>query len=123
MKNGGYISLSIVLLLTVIVLGIMITVGQLSIGEGQAGLALSNGHKTVAFVEGCMEDALLTIRTNAAYTGGTITRPEGTCAITVSTINTTYTVTATTTDTAYRRTIQAVVSRSSNMTIASWKEI
>lgn len=121
--NGGYISISIVLILTVIVLGIMVTVAQLSIGEGQGALALSNGHKTISFVEGCMEDALLAIRANAAYAGGTITRPEGTCVITVSTVSTTYTVTATTTDTTYKRTIQAVVTRSSSMTISSWKEI
>lgn len=121
-SSGGYVAISVVLILTAVVLGIMITVAQLGVGEGQVSLALSKGEDTLNFTEGCMEDALLKIRSNASYAGGTITRPEGTCSITVSQAGSTYTVTATTTATTYKRTIQAVAIRSTSMSLTSWKE-
>jgi hypothetical protein len=69
-----------------------------------------------------MEDALLSIRSNASYSGGSITRPEGTCSITVSQAGSTYTVTATTSLNTYKRTIQAIVNRYSSMNITCWTE-
>ncbi len=121
-SEGGYVAISIILILTAVVLGIIVTVAQLGIGEGQVSLALSKGEDTLHFVEGCMEDALLKIRSNVSYAGGTITRPEGTCSITVSTVGSTYTVTATTTATPYKRTVQAVAIRGTTMSLTRWKE-
>jgi hypothetical protein len=121
-SEGGYIAISILLILTAVLLGIMVTVAQLGIGEGQVSLALSKGEDTLHFAEGCMEDALLKIRSNVSYAGGTITRPEGTCSITVSTAGSTYTVTSTTTATSYRRTVQAVAIRGATVSLTSWKE-
>jgi len=121
-SEGGYVAISIVLILTAVILGIMVTVAQLGIGEGQVSLALSKGEDTLHFVEGCTEDALLKIRSNASYAGGTITRPEGTCSITVSTVGSTYTVTTSTTATSYKRTVQAVAIRGTTVSLTSWKE-
>ncbi len=121
-SEGGYVTISIAIILTAVVLGIMVTVAQLGIGEGQVSLALSKGEDTLYFVEGCMEDALLKIRSNASYAGGTITRPEGTCSITVSTVGQTYTVTASTTATSYKRTVQAITVRSTFLGQIVWNE-
>lgn len=118
----GYVATTIVLIVSAVVLGIIVTVSQLGIGEGQASFALTQGENTIDFVEGCMEDALLKLRASASYAGGTITRPEGTCSITVASVGTTYTVTATTTATAYKRTVQAVVVRTGSLSLTSWKE-
>lgn len=122
-SERGYVAISILLILTAVLLGIMVTVAQLGIGEGQVSLALSKGEDALNFVEGCMEDALLKIRVNASYAGGTITRPEGTCSITVSSVGSTYTVTATTTAASYKRTVQAVAIRGTTMSLTSWKEL
>lgn len=122
-NQRGYVAVAVMLLTAVIILGTTITVISLGIGEGQSSLALTNGENTLHFVEGCMEDALLKIRANASYGGGTITQPEGTCTISISQAGATYTVTATSTATTYRRTIQAVVTRSSSLTISSWREM
>lgn len=123
-SEDGYVAISIMLILTAVILGIIVTVTQLGIGEGQASLALSKGEDTLHFVEGCTEDALLKIRSNASYAGGTIARPEGTCSVDIDTVGSTYTVTVTTTATQYKRTIQAIVNRSfSAVTLTSWKEI
>lgn len=118
----GYVALSIVLILTAVILGITVTVAQLGIGEGQSSLSLSKGEDVLNFVEGCMEDALLKLRSNISYSGGSITRPEGTCSITVTTAGPLYTITATTGTTTYKRTVQAVVTRTSAIILTSWKE-
>lgn len=120
--SSGYIAISIVLILTAITLGIMITVAQLGIGEGQVAWTLSKGEAALDFSEGCMEDALLKLRSDGSYSGGTITRPEGTCSITISNSGYTYTVTATSMTTDYKRTVQAVTNRSSSLILTSWKE-
>jgi len=122
-SEDGYVAISIMLILSAVILGIIVTVAQLGIGEGQASLALSKGEDTLSFVEGCTEDALLKIRSDASYAGGTISRPEGTCSVDVVKAESTYTVTATTTAIQYKRTIQAIVNRSSSgVTLTSWKE-
>jgi hypothetical protein len=121
-NEKGYVAISVVLILAVVILGIAVTVAQLGIGEGQASLALSKGEDALNFVEGCTEDALLKIRSNASYVGGTITRPEGTCSITISLVGSTYSVTVTTTATSYKRTIQAVATRSAALSLTSWRE-
>ena len=122
-KEDGYVAISIVLILTAVILGIMVTVAQLGIGEGQASFALSKGEDALNFAEGCTQDALLKIRSNPSYAGGIITRPEGSCSITVSVAGAVYTVTATTAANTYKRTIQAVINRGlTAITLTSWKE-
>ena len=127
-STDGYVAISILLILTAVLLGIMVTVAQLGIGEGQVSLALSKGEDTLTFVEACMEDALLKIRANSSLSGTfTIGRPpgEGTCSVTVAG-GPTYTVTASVNNwqgtSGYNRTIQVVVTRGSTMSLTSWKE-
>ncbi len=120
--SDGYVVIAILLILAAVILSIVITVAQLGVGEGQASLALSKGEEALNRTESCMEDALLKIRADAGYAGGTVIHPEGTCSITVTTVGPVYTVTASTTGTSYTRTIQAVVNRSASMTITSWRE-
>ena len=127
-SKGGYVAISILLILTAVLLGVIVTVAQLGIGEGQASLALSKGEDTLNFVEGCTEDALLKIRSNPSLSGTfTIGRPpgEGTCSVTVvSKLVDTWTVDVTTQATAYKRTIQVVFDRpSTGITLTSWREI
>lgn len=124
MKNG-FIAISTILIISAVVLGIAVTVALSSIGEGQASLALTKGEQTLHFVEGCAEDALLKIRSNASYANPgpvTITRPEGTCSVSVSPGSPNI-LTVTTEDTKYKRTIQIQYTRSSSgITMTSWKE-
>lgn len=123
-QQKGYIATITVLVLLVVVVALVTTVALLSIGEAQGSLALTKGEDTLQFVEGCMEDALLKVRQSPTYSGGTITRPEGTCSITTSKSGNTWTVTATTTATNYVRTIQVVATRTGQgVTLTSWKEI
>ncbi len=120
----GYIALSTVLIISVVVIALSTTVSLLSIGEAQSSFAQLKGEDTLDFVEGCAEDALLKARVNAAYTGGTITRPEGTCSVSISKAGSQWTIDVTTTATAYIRTIRVVCNRTgTGLTLISWKEI
>ncbi|MDQ3099381.1 MAG: hypothetical protein M3Q44_06565 [bacterium] len=125
MRNqSGYIAITIVLLLSVVVVAVGTTVAYLAIGEGQASLALSKGEENLDLAEGCMEDALINARNSISYASETISRPEGACTITVSKAGTTWTITATPTTTDYRRSVQAVVVRNGyGVTLTSWTEI
>lgn len=102
------------------------TVTLLSIGEAQSSFALFKGEETLSFIEGCVEDALLKIRTSAGLSGTfNIERPEGICSITVvSKVGSAWTIDMTTQDTTYKRTVQVSLNRlSTGITITSWKEI
>lgn len=121
--DSGYIALTTVILLSAVIILITTATSLLAIGEAQSSFALFNGENTLTFVEGCMEDALLKSQASATYSGGTITRPEGTCIITVTKNVNVWTITATTTATPYTRTIQAIITRSTSLTLTSWKEL
>lgn len=125
MREKGVVALSIVLVLAAVLAAVSITVALLSVGEGQSGLALTNGESTLAFVEGCTEDALLKARASASYTGGNITRPEGTCSVSVSKVGSVWTLTVGTTATSYIRTVVAKVTQSGYGVVINadgWKE-
>lgn len=123
-SEEGYIAISLIIMLSVIILGIIVTVGRLGIGEGQVSLALSKGEETLAFVEGCAEDALLKSRADANFSGGSITLPEGSCDIAISKISTPWIMTATTSSISYKRTIEIKYTRNpTGITLSSWKEI
>jgi hypothetical protein len=122
-SKSGYIALVTVLIVSAVALATSVSIGLLAIGEAQSSVALSKGDDTLSFVEGCMEDALLKARASDSYVGGSITRPEGTCTITVSKVGSAWTITATTTATQYKRTIQVKATKSTFMSIDSWREI
>jgi hypothetical protein len=131
--NDGFLAVSMVLILSAVVISIAATIALVAIGEGQASLAATQGEQNLAFVEGCVEDALLKVRASATFgdptgTPVSIARPEGTCIVTVvskvGSGTVTWTMNATTNATNYTRTIQAIFSRSaSGITLNSWREI
>lgn len=124
-RQAGYIALSTVLIITSVVLFIATTVTYLSIGEGQTGLSLYKGEENLHFVEGCVEDYLLKIRTDAeTFVPGNITRPEGTCTITVNSGHPNWDITVATTLTSYKRQVRVIFTQSATgLTLSSWKEI
>ncbi len=124
-RQSGYIALSMVLVIIAVVLAIATTVTLLSVGESQSGLALYKGENTLDFVEGCVEDYMLKIRSQgSSFVAANVTRPEGTCTITVSSGDPNWNITVSTTDASYKRQIQLIFTRASTgITLTSWKEI
>ena len=120
----GYIATITVLIIMAVVLATVSTVTFLSIGEAQSGFSLFKGEDTLSFVEGCSEDALLKSRGDLNYSGGTIDRPEGTCSVTISKVSVPWTMTVTTLDAKYKRTVEIKYTRSpTGITLTSWKEV
>lgn len=122
--NRGYIATLTVLIIMAVVISTASTVAFLSIGEAQSGFALFKGEDTLSFVEGCTEDGLLKSRADSNYSGGNITRPEGTCSVSISKVVTPWTMTVTTLDTKYKRTIEVKYTRNpTGIILTSWKEV
>ncbi len=120
----GFMALSTVLIISAVVLIIASTVALLGIGEGQSSFALVRGETNLSLVEGCAEDYLLKIRANSSFTATNITRPEGTCTITINSGNPNWDITVSSTDTNYDRNIQVTFTRSSSgISIIRWREI
>jgi hypothetical protein len=123
--NQGYIALVTVLIISGVALAIAATVSLLGIGVEQSALTGSKGESTLELTEGCAEDALLKSQLSSSYNGGNITRPEGTCVITVTKNVNNWTIKVTSTQTDYNRTVQINIIRipSSPITISSWQEV
>lgn len=120
----GYVAILVVLIIAAVGLLLATTMSLIGAGGVQAASSLTQGEQSLDFTEGCAEDALIKLWASASYAGGNITRPEGTCTISVTTSTNIWTITAGTTATNYARTVQVVVTRgATNLTISSWQEI
>jgi hypothetical protein len=123
-SQRGYIALTSVILVIAIIGAVATTITYVAIGEARSGLALFAGEDNLSFVEGCVEDYLLKIRSDAAFAGGNITRPEGTCTITINSGNPNWDITVTSVSTKYQRKMQVIFTRAATgITLTSWKEI
>jgi hypothetical protein len=123
-QNGGYIAIFAVLMIAIAGIMLATSASLLGIGEVQSSLSLTQGEGELHFVEGCAEDALWKARASDTYTGGNITRPEGTCTVSISKNGLIWTITVGSTNTLYTRRIQIVVTRNpTGLVITSWKEI
>ena len=110
-NQSGFIALTSVLLILAVASAAAIVVTYSSINEAQSGLALYKGEQNLAFVEGCTEDYLLKIRMNAGYTGGNVTRPDGTCTATIFPGGLSWSFTNTSLSTPYQRQITTAFTR------------
>lgn len=123
-KEKGYIALTSLLVIFAVVGAIVTSITYLSIGEAQSGLALYKGEENLSFVEGCVEDVMLKIRSDSSYNGTIITKPEGSCTISYTSsgpINWDLTVSSQTVN--YKRSIKLVFVRNpSGITLTSWRE-
>ena len=119
----GYIALTTVLVVGVVLLTIGLSVSLIAISEGQLSLSARRNESTLDFTESCVEDALLRLsNTNALNT--TITLPEGTCTLVVnSQVGTTFTFTVTGIRETLTKKVQVTAVRGSAVSVTSWLEI
>ena len=71
----GFVATTTVLIISAVIVTVVTTMILLSVGEGQAGLALLKGEENLANVEGCVEDVLQKVHDSSSWTGASITRP------------------------------------------------
>lgn len=123
MKNG-FVAITTVMILSVVVLAIAASVTYLSIGEAQSSLSLFKGEDNLNFVEGCAEDYLLKIRANASFPGGNITHLGTTCTINIVTGNPDWNIIVSSLDNSYQRKIEIIFTRNTTgIVLNSWREI
>lgn len=120
----GFVAVASMLVVAAVMVTLTVSITLLSVGDLQSAFSMENGDETLSFIDGCVDDALLMSRENFAYTGGNITRPEGTCSVNVSKAGDIWTYTITTTATDYARTVIVVANWSTaGITLNSWSEI
>lgn len=130
MKNiasSGYVALSIVLVMLAVIIVLTLTMTYSAIGEAQSGLVLYQGEENLYGVEGCVEDAMLKIRSNSVQITS-ISRPEGVCTISYALggpTNWDMTVTfQSSVSTNIQRKIRVIYVRNpTGITLTSWNEI
>ena len=121
----GFVATTTVLIISVVVVSVVTTAMLLSVGEGQAGLALLKGEENLANVEGCVEDVLQKIHDSGTYSGTSITRPDETaCAISYTLGGPTdWDIVVSYSGTEYNRKIRVVFTRGASISVSRWEEI
>ncbi len=116
-------------LIMVVVLGVaalLMAVGaaRLGMGEIQGSYTAQKGDEALYLADGCVEDSLERLRTDAGYSGGTVSMESGTCVVTVVANGNLRTVTVTATVDVFNKRIQAIAALSgTTVTLSSWNEV
>ena len=120
----GYVVISIALILLFVTIGITSAVSFLSSGSADISRSLLTGEQAFFSSDGCLEEALLRLKNDPSYDGGTVSFPEGDCHINIDNQSGTYTVKTYFTGLQdYRRGIEAVAEIADGvLQIKSWEE-
>ncbi len=122
-QQSGYIAISSVLVIMVVVLVIGTTVSLLSINDIQGSLSNKKGLEALDLVEGCVEDALLQLHSSNLLSA-TITIPEGVCTISdISQVGTEWTFTVSGSFNGYTKNMHVSANRQSAVEVTSWMEL
>jgi Tfp pilus assembly protein PilX len=119
----GYIALTTVLVVGVVLLTIGLSVSLIAISEGQLSLSGRKNETVLNLTESCVQDALLRL-SNTNALNATVTLPEGTCTLVVdSHVGTTWTFTVTGIFEGHTKKIQTIAVRGSAVSVTSSLEI
>lgn len=83
-QRPGAALLVFVLIVGAVSILIGATLASRSISYISMGNADIQSRKVLAQADGCIEDVLLRLRNNRQYAGGTLTRSDGTCVVTLA---------------------------------------
>jgi len=119
----GYIALSSVLIVALMILTIGISVTYLAISETQVSLSTVRKEDAIGYVDSCVEEVLLRLNeTNAIPT--VIPFPLVNCSVTInSQVGNNWTYTATVTNRKHKKTKMVQATRGVYITVSNWKEI
>lgn len=125
--SQGFMALTSMLIISAISLAIAISISLLGISEAKSTTSLKYGDEASAIAQSCVEEALLRLKLNINYSGGSLNVASGTCNISITgpisekTIDVTAQLSAIST---YTKRVQ-VVTRNSNdgLNILIWKEV
>jgi hypothetical protein len=120
----GFIAITTVLIISVVVIALVATIFTLSFSESQSSLALEKGENAVQFSEGCVEDVLLRIRSDENYSATEITYPHGVCYVDIAKNGTTWTVKVHANISDYERSLRVVFEKTiTGIVMTQWEEL
>lgn len=85
--RSGYIALTTVLVVMIVLLTFLISTQRITSGSLQSSLAGILGRETYAIAESCLEDTLIRLRRDSSYSGGTLNVSAGSCTITITDVS------------------------------------
>jgi hypothetical protein len=83
-NQKGFIALTSILIISTVALAVSVSISLLGVGEAKSSLDFKKGQETLKIAEGCIEEALIRIRNDDTYTGGSLNVGDGSCTISVS---------------------------------------
>ena len=83
-NQSGFIAFISLIIISAVALAIAASISLLGIDEAKSSLSFKKGQEALKLAEGCLEESLLRLRDNSAYTGGSLNLGDGSCTISVS---------------------------------------
>lgn len=122
-KTGGYVAITTVLIVGVIILVISLTTALTSVNQSQFSLHRQYAIDNLSLTESCVDEALINLNENNLIPS-TITLPLGSCSLTVdSNVGTTWVFTVTSTHNSTVHSVRVNATRDTIIKINSWQEI
>ena len=87
--RSGYIALTTVLVVMVVVLTFLISAQGISSSGLKSSLAGILGSESYIVTESCLNDTLIRLRRDSSYSGGTLNVSSGSCTITITDVSAT----------------------------------
>jgi hypothetical protein len=122
--NRGVAALLTIVIVSAAALVMAYSSSILGLGELDIGYSSNKGEEALSIADGCMDEAMRSIRLDTSYSGANLSQANGTCIISVvqSGSDRTITVTASTTDSYYKK-IEVNITLTGNViTLNTWEE-
>lgn len=113
--NRGVAALMTVIIIFAVVLSSGLVVASIAVNELSLNLSGAESHRALQIAEACADEASYRLKKDSAYTGGTLTFPEGDCTAVVTGTGTDRAVTASATVRNSTRRVEMSVSLTSNL--------
>lgn len=119
----GYMTIVTVLVLLAVTGSIAATLTFVSIDATQSAEALRQGDQALLFSESCLEEVLLQIARDPAYSGKNFAMPQGSCEVTVAESGGTYDIHVVGKNDKFERGVAATaILDLAGVKISNWKE-
>jgi hypothetical protein len=125
-NQKGFMALTSIIIVSAITLAIAVSISLLGVGEARNSLDFKKGQSTLLSAEGCIEEALIRLKLDEGYPGGSLNVGDGACNISVSGTGADRTIDVaaqTTNGSTYLKRIQVTIRRAGTaVNITGWSE-
>lgn len=83
-RQQGFIAFTSLIVISAVALAVATSVALMGIDSAQSSLSVSKKHNAVIITKSCAEEAMIRLRDNVNYTGGTVNFGNDSCTIGVS---------------------------------------